>query len=328
MPIDQGDASGMNLLDLTTGDWSADLVRATSDKLETKLPRVVKCSTEIGTVDKYFQQRWNFREGCKVMAWSGDNPNAIVGMRASATGTAVISLGTSDTFFEAFDTLPDFKTAPPPPSSSIFFNPSGGYMSLTCYKNGSLARDEVRRKCNLGWDKFEQAILEATKPGNDGCKMLPYFVPEITPRILTPLVKSIGSPSFENGESPEQACRAVVEAQALAMRRYASSAPQRILTTGGASSNKGILQIFADVMQAPVVQMQNNINAPALGCAIRLAALPGLNALETAIDAHLATTSAPTTIAPNSGPAVKEAYAKMDEEILTILTPYIEKVME
>ena len=48
------------------------------------------------------------------------------------------------------------------------------------------------------WRGCLQAILESTTPGNSGNKMLHYFIPEITPRILSPLVKWMGVPSFES----------------------------------------------------------------------------------------------------------------------------------
>ena len=55
-------------------------------------------------------------------------------------------------------------------------------MALCCFANGSLAREEVAKQVGLGWDDFARGILDETRPGNGGNLLLPYFVPEITPR--------------------------------------------------------------------------------------------------------------------------------------------------
>src|SRR5690606_27817393 len=39
-PVDPGDASGMNLMDLSTGDWWPDAVEATAPGLSARLPKV------------------------------------------------------------------------------------------------------------------------------------------------------------------------------------------------------------------------------------------------------------------------------------------------
>jgi xylulokinase len=52
----------------------------------------------------------------------------------------------------------------------IFGNPADpqGYMLLLCYKNGSLAREEQRKKTNAAdWTEFNK-VLESTPPGNNG----------------------------------------------------------------------------------------------------------------------------------------------------------------
>ena len=43
----------------------------------------------------------------------------------------------------------------------------------------------------------------------------------------------------------------------------------RVLATGGASSNKTILQVLADVFNAPVYTIKDTANSACLGCAYR-----------------------------------------------------------
>jgi xylulokinase len=146
-------------------------------------------------------------------------------------------------------------------------------LALVCFANGSLAREEVARRFDLGWDDFARAILERTSPGNGGNLLLPYFVPEITPRLPAPAPRWFGSEAFVGGRDPSAAARAVVEAQALSMRLHADwigEVTDQILVTGGASKNPGILRVLADVFQANIVPLRVS-NSSALGGALRAA---------------------------------------------------------
>ncbi len=267
--IDFGDGAGMNLLDLATGRWSPALLDATAPGLTRKLKPAVASATQVGVIADYFSKRFGFKPGTPVYAFSGDNPSSLVGMGATAPGTAVVSLGTSDTMFAAMGA----PRTDPRGYGNVFGNPAGGFMALCCFANGSLAREEITRRFNLTWDDFARAILERTKPGNHGNLLLPYFVPEITPRLTAPAPRWFGKPDFVAGKDAQAAARAVVEAQALSMRLHAAfigHVPERILVTGGASANAGILRVLADVFQAEIVPLAVS-NSSALGGALRAA---------------------------------------------------------
>jgi len=268
-PIDFGDGAGMNLLDLAALGWSESLLAATAPGLAAKLRAPVASTTRVGSIAPYFVERYGFRAGTPVVAFTGDNPSSLVGMGAALPGTAVVSLGTSDTVFAA---MRQPKTDPGG-FGHVFGNPAGGFMCLICFANGSLAREAVAERTKLDWPAFERAILADTKPGNDGNLMLPYFVPEITPRIAKPEVRLFGTPEFVAWRSPAHAARAIVEAQALAMRQHSAwigETPRTLLATGGASKNRGILKVLADVFQAEVRTLAV-ANSSALGGALRAA---------------------------------------------------------
>ncbi len=273
--IDHGDGAGMNLLDLAAGTWSERMLGATAPDLGQKLVPAVPSTTRVGTLDRYFVDKFGFAPGTPVIAFSGDNPSSLVGMGATRPGTAVISLGTSDTVFAAM-TRPHTD---PRGYGHVFGNPAGGFMSLICFSNGSLAREEIARRYQLGWDDFSRAILEETAPGNGGCLMLPYFVPEITPKLLKPELRLFGSQAFTSRQDAPAAARAIVEAQALSMRLHSDwigESPDTILVTGGASRNPGILRVLADVFQAELRPL-GVANASALGASLRAAqAVEGL----------------------------------------------------
>lgn len=267
--IDLGDGAGMNLLDLSTGQWSGALLDATAPGLHGKLKPPVPSATLVGEIAGYFVNKFGFAPGTKVVAFTGDNPSSLIGMGASQPGTAVISLGTSDTVFTAMAS----KRTDPRGYGSVFGNPAGGFMSLACFSNGSLAREEIAKRFNLSWDDFATAILEKTKPGNGGNLLLPYFVPEITPRVLKAGARWFGSDAFVSGQDAAAAARAVVEAQAISMRIHSDWIGEKmhtILVTGGASRNRGLLRVLADVFQATILPL-SVANSSALGGALRAA---------------------------------------------------------
>jgi len=268
-PIDFGDGAGMNLLELGAGRWNQALLDATAPGLGARLAPAVPSATRVGTVARYFVDRYGFAPGTPVVAFSGDNPSSLVGMGATRPGTAVVSLGTSDTLFAAMAA----PRTDPRGYGNVFGNPAGGFMALACFANGSLAREEIARRFGLDWDEFARAILERTAPGNGGNLLLPYFVPEITPRLPAPAPRWYGSEAFVAGRDANGAARAVVEAQALSMRLHAEwigEATDRILVTGGASKNPAILRVLADVFQADIVPLRVS-NSSALGGALRAA---------------------------------------------------------
>src|SRR6185295_14023459 len=124
----------------------------------------------------------------------------------------------------------------------VFGSPTGEYMTLICFKNGSLAREKVRDRYRLkNWQEFGKA-LGATVPGNKGGILLPWFESEIVPRVNQPGIHRFDLPEKDAGAN----CRAVVEAQMMSMRlhsKWMKVEPERILATGGASNDLPLLQV-------------------------------------------------------------------------------------
>ena len=248
--IDRGDGAGMNLMNLASGEWDAALVEATAAGLSERLPSCVPSNTVTGTIANYFVNKYGFSPTCKTVVWSGDNPCSLIGMGAAEPGKVVISLGTSDTLFAA---MPEPKTDPNG-YGHVFGNPAGGFMSLICFKNGSLAREAVKEEFDLSWDDFEISALSRTPIGNGGLLMLPFYEPEITPALDT------GGPVFSDDRDRhgDQAVRAVLEGQFLNMRLHSGwlgVEPERIYVTGGASENDGIAKTIANVFGVPVERL-------------------------------------------------------------------------
>ncbi|XP_026330460.1 xylulose kinase-like [Hyposmocoma kahamanoa] len=77
--------------------------------------------------------------------------------------------------------------------------------------------------------------------------------------------------------APQFEARALLEGQAIARRVHAEDmgfkldSSSRVIATGGASVNKELLQIFADVFNTPVYVQEQHANAALFGAAMRAA---------------------------------------------------------
>lgn len=260
-PVDPGDGSGMNLMDLATASWWSDAVDATAPGLAAKLPPIVPADAVIGTLSPYWRVRYGF-PAARVVAWSGDNPCSLVGTGLVHEGRVAISLGTSDTIFGLMRE-PRVDRAG---EGHVFGAPTGDYMGLTVFSNGSLARERVRDDFHLTWDGFSQA-LELVPPGNAGRILLPWFEPEITPRVTRPGARRYGL-AIDDARGN---VRGVVEAQQMALAlhsRWMGVDIATIYATGGAAANRSLLRVMADVFGADVYQFDVG-NSACLGAALR-----------------------------------------------------------
>jgi len=260
-PIEPGDGAGMNLMDLAAHAWAPAALDATAPELERRLPPIRDSWNVAGELSPYWQRRYGFGPA-RVIAWTGDNPSSLIGLGLVEPGDLAISLGTSDTVFGAVA----HPAHDPSGAGHVFGSPAGGYMALTCFANGSLARERVRDEYGLDWEGFS-ACLRDTPPGNGGGLMLPWFVAEITPFVPNPRVHRLRLDPSDAARN----VRAIVEAQAMAMRlhsRWIAPEATALRATGGAASNREVLQVVADVFGADVVRISPS-NAASLGAAIR-----------------------------------------------------------
>jgi xylulokinase len=269
VPIDASDGSGMNLMDLRTKRWSPSALSCTAPGLARRLGAVVPSHRVVGGVSPGLQARFGFGPQCLVVAFSGDNPNSLAGLRLRHPGDVAISLGTSDT---VFGSLTDPR--PSGVEGHIFANPvdPAAYMAMACIKNGSLTREQVRDDAVGGsWKAFEQA-LNATPPGNGGRIGFYLREPEITPPTLkTGIFRFDATANPVASFDPAGEVRAVVEGQFLAMRTHGARIgliPRTILATGGASANAAIIRVISDVFGVPVF-VGEQPNSASLGAAYR-----------------------------------------------------------
>ena len=263
VPVDPGDGSGTNLMDISSRRWSPSALSATAPGLNAKLLPITTSHEAAGYICPYFVERYGFSRQCLVLPFSGDNPCSQIGLGLVKPGKVALSLGTSDTLFACMDE-PRVSASG---EGAVFASPDGiSYMALICFLNGSLAREAVRDHYELYWSEFATALRQ-TPPGNGGSLMLPYFDAEIVPHVSRP---GVVRHQLDAGDMAANV-RAVIEAQALSSRIHSSwmGIPVRSLfVTGGASANADILQVYADVHGCVVHRFQTT-NSAALGAALR-----------------------------------------------------------
>jgi xylulokinase len=297
-PIDISDVCGMNLWDIQQEKWSSELleiVGGNAEELFSKLGDVEPDGgAHLGKVHPYFVQKYKFSKGtlskrslkvdCVIIPFTGDNPATITSLPLSPMDS-IISLGTSTTL------LLTTKMYKPSPSYHIFNHPTtkGLYFAMLCYKNGSLAREQIRNQINKNtsndWESFN-SCLSTTKPLNGPTpkKLGFYFpLPEIIPDAPNGtwrfLVNGSTPKKVEQWTAKEDA-RAIVESQALSMRLRAqplsaNGKPRHLYFVGGASQNSDIVSVMSQVLgsQEGVFRLTEGVTAGACarGSAIKAA---------------------------------------------------------
>ncbi|EEB89125.1 hypothetical protein MPER_12818 [Moniliophthora perniciosa FA553] len=265
-PIEISDASGMNLMDVLSCKWDDRLLNICGGpELRAKLgPEPTAGGTCLGTISNWWVERYGFNPGCIIAPFTGDNPATVVAL--SFPGDALLSLGTSTTFLLS---IPPADTPPKRFTTSHLLShptsPPDATIAMLCYKNGALAREQVRDEyAEKDWGKYN-SLVESTKPGTDGYLGIYFPLPEIIP----PGVKGNfffntgtrgASAEVEESNVPREAHpRMILESQFLSIKsRIAAILPpdapplQRLVITGGSSANQTIRQLAADLFNMKV----------------------------------------------------------------------------
>jgi xylulokinase len=298
-PFDISDVCGMNLWDIKAGAWSEPLLKLAAGEdglasLKQKLGTVREDGGgSMGSISKYFVQRYGFSEDCGIAPFTGDNPSTILALPLRPLD-AIVSLGTSTTFLMS---TPKYV---PDPACHFFNHPTttGLYMFMLCYKNGGLAREKIRdalpkSSSSDSWASFNDIALNTPplgqKSSSDPAKLGLFFpLPEIVPNVRAGTWRYTCSSDGTNLKESATAwdkeadARAIVESQILSLRLRSQKLvhspssgippqPRRIYLVGGGSLNPAIARIIGDVLGGAegVYRLDVGGNACALGGAYK-----------------------------------------------------------
>ncbi|KAJ2463284.1 hypothetical protein GGI02_005275 [Coemansia sp. RSA 2322] len=241
VPIDFSDASGTNLIDIRSRQWSRVLCDAVDPALVDMLGADLAMANQtVGSLSPFFAAKYDM-PSCAVVSFTGDNPSTYAGFEKMLIGDR--------------------------------------YIAMLCYKNGSLAREWVRDNClpNVigSWADFDAAAAAGPlAPESFGVY---YCLSEILPRSARGIYRfkrtiasasavqcpsgryymqvqdfSDAIPSNTDGKD----CRAILESQFMSMRldhsRKSDTPLSAVIVTGGASANPVIRQAMADILGVPV----------------------------------------------------------------------------
>ena len=176
IPWDTGNACGTSLMNYRTRQFSDLLVGAVSDglpggreALDRKLPGLVSPDTIVGTVARYFVDRYRLDPGCRVCAGSGDNPQTKVLVRGDllSLGSSFVNMSSTGSAARAqSDGVTDSRSV-----SAAFANAMydgvGRPFIFGCRTNGALVWDLVRERCGLNRRDYAKsdATLSEARPG-------------------------------------------------------------------------------------------------------------------------------------------------------------------
>lgn len=304
-PFDISDVCGMNLWNVGELKWDERLLalaaggKGGAGELKEKLgPVELDRGKGLGSISKYFVERYGFPSDCSITQFTGDNPATILALPLRPLDV-IVSLGTSTTLLMS---TPTYYSSP---AYHLFDHPttSGLYMFMLCYCNGALAREHIRDKIQLNynraeteqksWDLFNKLATSTPPLGKkselDPAKIAFHFpLPEIVPNVHAGTWRyTFDGKTLSDDSStwtlPDDDARAIIESQALSMRLRAAplltpctennhkAQPRRVYLVGGGSRNPAICGIIGQVLGGSegMYQLDVGSNACAVGAAYK-----------------------------------------------------------
>ena len=265
VPVDYGNACGTSLMDYRKKDWSPELLKATakglpggSESLLKKLPRLVSPDTLVGNIAAYFIAKYGFRPGCKVMAGSGDNPQAkvlVVGDLLSL-GTSFVSMVSTE------NNVLDWKGL-----ANAMYDGIGRPFMFGCRTNGAMVWDAVRALYGLNKTDYNSAeeALKRVEPGHSMVFWQPTnesFPPSGSFDMIRIGPQSDSWLGSDYAGIIETSLAAVYVNSADFMKNDDTS----LYVTGGATESPQIMKRVAAIWNRRVVPIEKA--GPALGAAV------------------------------------------------------------
>lgn len=276
---DYSDASGMNLLDITSLQWSAEILEAAGIEAG-KLPDIVESTQVVGKVGEEAAAACGLAAGTPVVIGGGDGACATCGAGVVSEDQAYIYLGTS-TWMAVATTRPILDPAKRTFTFCHFLKglyfPAGtmqaGGGSYQWLKN-TLGDAEAYAAERAGLDAYEILNLKAEQapPGSGGLLFLPYLMGERSP-LWNPQARAcfIGLTMVHD---KKHIIRSVLEGVAFNMRliheafleQGVQSAKIRLI--GGGARSRLWRSILADVLETPTARLNYIEEATSIGAAI------------------------------------------------------------
>ncbi len=264
-----GDASGTGWFDVRERRFDYAAAAQIDARLPEMLAPLVPGGDACGNLSTEGAALLGLRKDIPVAAGSGDNMCSALGSGATRAGVAVLSLGTSATVF-GFSARavvdPEGLIAP-------FCDATSGWLPLLCVMNATGVTEEVRRATGLDHDVLT-ARASAVEPGSRGILWLPFLVGERVPDLprAAGTILGLRPGSLDAGVLYRAAIEGVALNLAAGVERMRGLglSPDRLRVVGGASKNPLWCRVLADVLEMPLVRLEESESA-ALGAAVQAA---------------------------------------------------------
>ncbi len=276
---DPSDASGMNLYDLSTGAWSADILNA-ADLDPGQLPDIHPSASVVGTVMSAVAGEVGVPAGTPVVIGGGDGSCAAAGAGVVAPGSAYNYIGASSWIALATPAPildPDYTTFTFAHIVPDLFMPTGTMQTAGAayqWARDQLCPQAISAAAGLDLNPYELLNAQAAQspPGANGLLFLPYLLGERSPH-WNPLARGafIG---LTIRHTRADLIRAVLEGVALNLRlilqafQAQGAQPDAIRLIGGGARGRLWNQIMADVYGLPVHRLANLEEATSMGAAL------------------------------------------------------------
>lgn len=267
---DHSDASGTNLYDLESGEWSAELIDA-ADIDGRLLPQIVKSTDVVGSLLPEAARDLGLAPGTPFVAGGGDGSCAAVGAGAIRPAAAYACLGSSSWIGICSQSPlldPDQRTFTWAHLIDGLFLPTG------TMQTSGLSVSWIESIC-AGHDETPAELEQnaaMVPPGSRGLLFLPYLLGERSPRWDPTARGSFVGLTMRHG-SPELV-RATLEGIALNLRTILDcfikleACPRMLWLIGGGAASALFRRILASVLDVEVRVATGVESASALGAAV------------------------------------------------------------
>ena len=275
---DPSDANGMDAIDLTTLQWSKEILDAAGIP-ETKLPKIVPSSSIAGSILPEAAKECGLSSKTLVVMGAGDGIAANIGAGSVSLGTGYLCLGTS-AWASCTDNAPVFDSE----MRSVtwahavpgLYAPNAT-MQYCCgaydWFRSVITTEETARAKKEGRSVHEILAEEAalSSPGAGGVLFLPHLVGERAP-YWNPNVRGAFL-GLSSETSRADLVRSVFEGLSCHLGLLVDLADREhrlpmITLIGGGAENDFWAQMISDVVNLPVVVPKETREANSMGAAV------------------------------------------------------------
>lgn len=308
-------ADPLGLVDLSTGDYSDDLLAACGlDR--SHMAELTQPGDVIGPLRDDIADSLGLCRGTVLVAGAGDGQAAQLGTGITSPGAAFLNLGSgivSGTVSETYSYGLEYRTlfAATPGRFSLETFMGGGTFNLTWFVERFSSVDPRA----LGLDVSAESILETAAaglpPGAEGLMVLPYWAGALTPYWDHDARGAMLGLTGVHGKS--HVYRALLEGIAFEQRLLTEGAEssindpiERLIVLGGGSRSPVWCQIIADILRRPV-EVVREPESTCLGAGMLASAAIGVHRSIT--DAADAMSGTARCFRPD--PAVSDVYDRL-----------------